>query len=59
MAVPVMGVGQVRMIVHELGVMMLVAVRLPSRVRRPMSMSMMLVMDMEVRVRHLLVAMRV
>ena len=46
-----MGVRYVRVIVHELGVMVFVAVRLASWVCQPMTMLMVRVMHVNVRVR--------
>lgn len=48
-----------RMIVHEIGVMVRVAVRLARRVTGTMSMLMVLVVPVEVRVRHLFVLVEV
>lgn len=54
-----MGVRHVRVIVHEMGMMVLVAVRFCRRVSRAMSMSMVLVVHVQVRVGDWLVRVRV
>ncbi len=59
MPVPVMDLRHVRMIMHEVRVMVLVAVWLARRVTGAMNMLMVLVVHVEVRMRHLFVLVQV